>query len=142
MSKEIFFDKKPNETNEAYISRICSAKDRFDLTWDDIADIINTALGCRYSESHYRKNYRRSLVDDLIGVLHEDTREDEIRTMEDVLAGIRVAKQRQTDERRATNDMLRRLSREDTIKEIALEVADKISDRIGFNIWKTQIYND
>lgn len=129
-NKEIFFDKKPNETNEAYINRICSTKDRFGLTWDDVANIINIALDCKYSESYYRKHYRKNLVDDLIGCLHEDTREDEIRTMEDVLADIRVAKQRQTDERRATNDMLRRMSREDTIKEIALEVADKISDRI------------
>lgn len=130
MNKEIFFDKKPNESDDEYINRICSAKSRCKLTWFDITDIINATLGCNYSESYYRKNYRASLVDSLVGCLDDDTHEDEIRTMEDVLSDIRVAKQRQADERRATNAMLRRLSREDTIKEIALEVADRISDRI------------
>lgn len=144
-NKEIFFDKKSSETNGEYINRICSSKDRFDLTWFDVADIINNTLGCNYSESYYRKNYRASLVDGLVDCLHDDTHEDEIRTMEDILADIRTAKQRQTDERRATNAMLRRLSREDTIKEIALEVADKISDRIildGGDYDKFHYYSD
>ena len=129
-NKEIFFDKKSSETNDEYINRICSSKDRFDLTWFDVTDIINNTLGCNYSESHYRKSYRKNLVEDLVGTLNEDVQDNTVRTMEEVLSDIRVAKQRQTDERRATNAMLRRLSREETIKEIAIEAADRISDRI------------
>ena len=134
--KEIFFDKKCSETNDEYINRICSSKDRFDLTWSDVADIINTTLMYDYSESHYRKNYRKSLVDGLVGTIKEDTQDNAVRTMEEVLADIRIAKQRQTDERRAANAMLRRLSREDTIKEIAIEAAERISEKIildGYN---------
>ena len=124
------FSKLPNETNDEYIERICKMKDQFGLHWQDVADIINENCGYDYTESHYRKKYKRSLVDSLVGVLHEDTHDDEIRTMKSVLADIRVAKQRQTDERRATNAMLRRMSREDTIKEIAIEAAENISERI------------
>ena len=124
------FDKKPNETNDEYINRLSQAKDILNLSWQDVADIANLKCGYNYSESYYRKKYRKSLVDDLIGALHEDTQEDEVRTMEEVLADIRAAKQRQADERRAANAMLRRVSREDNIKEIAIEAAEKISEKV------------
>lgn len=126
------FDKLPNETNDDYINRICGIKEQLNLYWQDVADICNEVCGYDYTEGYYRKRHKRKLVDSLAGALVEDSiqQNDEIRTLEDVLADIRVAKQRQTDERRASNAMLRRLSREETIKEIAIEAADRISDRI------------
>lgn len=125
-----FFNKSDKETNEDYIRRICSKKDELNLSWHDIADIANLRCGYHYSHEWYRKKFRKSLVDDLIGVLNNDEEYNETKSLEELLADINTAKLRQADERRATNAMLRRLSREDTIKEIALEVADKISDRI------------
>ena len=125
-----FFNKSDNETNEDYIRRICSKKDELNLSWQDIADIANLRCGYNYSHEWYRKKFRVSLVDSLIGCLHDDTHEDEVRTMEEVLADINAAKQRQADERRAANAMLRRVSREDNIKEMAIEAAEKISEKI------------
>lgn len=46
------------ETDEEYEIRICALKDEFDLSWDDIAAIINTELGQNYTESRYRKMWK------------------------------------------------------------------------------------
>ena len=46
------------ETDEEYEIRICGLKDEFDLSWDDIAAIINTELGQNYTESRYRKMWK------------------------------------------------------------------------------------
>lgn len=49
----------PQEENEEqYIHRICSMKDSSGMTWKEIADIINQALGNNYTESAYRKRYQ------------------------------------------------------------------------------------
>jgi len=50
---------KPEQENEEeYIYRICSAKEESGMTWEQIAGIINTALGRQYNESTYRKKYQ------------------------------------------------------------------------------------
>ena len=46
------------ETDEEYEIRICGLKDEFDLSWDDIAAIINTELGQNDTESRYRKMWK------------------------------------------------------------------------------------
>lgn len=49
----------PQEENEdQYVFRICSMKESSDMTWKEIADIINNALGNNYTESAYRKRYQ------------------------------------------------------------------------------------
>lgn len=141
MNKEIFFDKKPNEDNEQYINRICSKKEEIGLSWQDVADICNEICGYNYSESYYRKKYRTSLVGDLIGVLSNDAT-DEVRDLEDVLTDIRAAKQRQIDERRASNALLSRVSREYNIREIAIETANNISERILLDFDKQVFINN
>lgn len=50
---------RPNEENEEqYIFRICSMKDSAGMTWQEVANIINGALGNNYTESAYRKRYQ------------------------------------------------------------------------------------
>ena len=52
--------RKLNEENEnQYILRICSMKEQNNWTWQDIADILNDALGHEYGESAYRKKYQQ-----------------------------------------------------------------------------------
>ena len=49
----------PQQENEdQYIFRICSMKDSADMTWQEVADIINQALNNNYTESAYRKRYQ------------------------------------------------------------------------------------
>lgn len=49
---------KKAETDDEYEIRICSLHDEYDLSWDDIAAIINTELGQNYTESRYRKMWK------------------------------------------------------------------------------------
>ena len=52
--------KKLSEENEnQYILRICSMKEQNNWTWQDIADILNEALGYNYGESAYRKKVQQ-----------------------------------------------------------------------------------
>lgn len=47
-----------SENDDQFIYRICGLKDSSGMTWQQIADIINSALGQTYSESAYRKKYQ------------------------------------------------------------------------------------
>lgn len=55
--KEIY--KLDGENDSQYILRICSMKEQEDWTWQDIADILNNALGHNYCESAYRKKFQQ-----------------------------------------------------------------------------------
>ena len=57
MMNDIQFNPQ-QENEEQYIFRICSMKDSSGMTWQEIADIINEALGNNYTESAYRKKYQ------------------------------------------------------------------------------------
>jgi len=96
---------------EDYIYYIASRKDIEGYTWKDIATIINNAFECDRSPDYYRKkfSYMKSIndVDEYI--------EDKAERMK--LSDVLVQ----------TNANIRRLSREETIKEIAKEAAATIS---------------
>ena len=46
----------PNENDDQFIRRICAMKETIG-TWQDVADILNTALNTKYGESKWRKDY-------------------------------------------------------------------------------------
>ncbi|TVY09954.1 hypothetical protein [Paenibacillus cremeus] len=48
-------NKLENETIKDFKIRICSNKEHYGLTWDDIRDLINKQTGDNYGESAYRK---------------------------------------------------------------------------------------
>lgn len=52
------FKRNDNESVEDYQIRICELKDSKGYTWCEIADIINTELGWKFTESKYRKAYK------------------------------------------------------------------------------------
>lgn len=58
-------NKMPNENDNQYIWRLCSAKDSglLDLSWNELADIFNKELlddDIEYNESTYRKKYQQA----------------------------------------------------------------------------------
>ena len=55
------FKLKDGETEGEYQIRICSLREDYQLTWDDVADIINQELGFEFSESRYRRLYAKYL---------------------------------------------------------------------------------
>ena len=51
--------RQDGETEEQLLCRIGQQKDENNLTWQDIADIMNKLLDYNYSESRYRKNFAK-----------------------------------------------------------------------------------
>ena len=136
----------PNETPIEYMQRICSIKDDLNLTWKEVAKVLNTELELRYSESWYRKNYMKGsfmTIDEptiTTSACSTSSCEDCV-DMPDCLmewADDVAAKEKDIQERMRAlamkkievsdlvvqnNAYLRRMSREQTIKDIAHDYA-------------------
>ncbi len=50
--------RQDNETEQDFINRVCDDKDLIG-TWENVAKILNSLLGHNYTESKYRKNYKK-----------------------------------------------------------------------------------
>ena len=143
---------KKAETDEEYEIRICALKDEFDLSWDDIAAIINTELGQNYTESRYRKMWKayclgvkntaiqkrpRNKQEGEYLTYSNDTKvvKDDISESSNfsdyIQQKIDLQKERVkiSDERIQANAYIRALAREETIKEIALECAREMNSK-------------
>lgn len=118
--------KNDDETEEQYKYRLCSNKADYDITWQDIADLIETQCGLSRSEAYYRKWYKA-----IKEVYVEDDKPDspsETSTIEDKLIELQKQKMKLSDERVQNNAILRRLSREETLKEIAKECVANLKE--------------
>lgn len=117
------FQKKLNESEEQFIWRIGQAKDNCltDLSWDEIADIVNRQFREDESEyrtaAAYRKPYQQAKRFYESGVFNvgEDAR---VTEMQETLHEIRKEKQRLSDERTAINRIARSDGRFDENLEI------------------------
>ena len=109
-------DRLPSESIEQYCTRICSLKDTLNVSWQDIADFLNDKLDFNYSKDRYRKKYGGSAPQGI----------DEFKSE---LLEIRKEKVKLNEERTQINSLVRTLAREDTLKEIALQVVDSISSK-------------
>ena len=97
-------------------------KSLFNLTFYDITDEMNERFNHSYSEGYWRRRYH-SLASDILEEVSADENKD------DALMALKLERYKLADERTQANAYYRRLSREQTIKEIAIEVADKISSK-------------
>ena len=123
------FERLADESLENYILRLSDAKreDR-SITWQSIADNVGIQFGVLRSESWVRRVVKESLnlVDgeDLLSSLEEVKQSLIDKTLE--LKKERVKLQ---DERTQNNAYVRKLAREETIKEIAFSVAKEMSNK-------------
>ena len=121
------FERLSDETLENYILRLSDAK-RNDktITWQSIADNVSIYFGIVRSESWVRRVVKESLNltggEELLTSLEEAKQSLIDKTLE--LKKERVKLQ---DERIQNNAYVRKLAREDTIKEIALSVANDMN---------------
>lgn len=99
------YPKLPKEKEKDYIIRICNLREPLGMTWSEITEILNNNLNLKKSCDAYRKIYTRSLDSN-----------------EDILLQIKKEKIKLADERSQNNAILRRITREETLREIA-EVA-------------------
>lgn len=110
--------KKMNDENEnQYILRICSMKEQNSWTWQDIADILNDALGYNYGESAYRKrvqHFQTMMADNETNLFKDDKYLQSLRE-----AKLDLEKERQKTY--ATNVEMRRLIRQEARFELFYE---------------------
>lgn len=136
---------KDGETLHEFRDRVCGLKLRgeTDLTWEDVRDVINEVCDVDFSESYYRKNSPKWLeqvkesVDDSCDVCQQTSEsvdsvaESELdSTDEDAkLLELKKAKIKLSEERIQNNAYIRRLSREETIKEIAHDAVVQMDNK-------------
>lgn len=105
------------------------------VTWQDIADYMNDTYGYSYSESFYRRRYKMLSNQDATDPVDETAPEPRDANFDDdcadssnslepkLLLEIKKEKVKLTDERVQNNAYIRRLAREETIREIARDFA-------------------
>ena len=119
---DLIFD-VDKETAEEFRKRIYSLKEALGYTWQEVADLINSETNKNYSESKYRKEYHK--IENDVPVVTEEE-EDEVQAK---ILELRKERVKLSDERVQANAYYRRLAREDTIKDIALEAAKTIAQK-------------
>lgn len=196
MNNKQFLYKQSDESAMEYIGRLCTLKDKGEITmsWINLADWLNMQLCLRYSESWYRKGYKNgdfrfssnisvgstdsseSQINQLI--FEEDLNSPEVESItttavgeccngkcdecedfEDCIQGyeqyladkevevneklqeMRKERIKLADERTQNNALLRRLTREDTIKEIAFEYAEKMNKELKLPLFEYENWN-
>lgn len=146
---------KPGETERQFISRVCMSRESFDMTWDDVRDNCNRELNIHRSESWYRKNYKNGYFtstkgdedDKILAVENEDILDDlqnaadvaQVEDMSDEMLAqlteatneLKKERMKLQDVKTSNNAILRRMAREETIREIAIDLADKIISKRG-----------
>ena len=120
-------EKAPYETASEYAQRCCVNKELLGLTWKQLAKLINESCGLSYSEAWYRKHYKEGKFNIPEYDLTEETPEDPDNSYEErlnnTLHKINIRKFEVADMIASNNAMLRRMSREETIKDIAADYA-------------------
>lgn len=105
------------ESFDEFCRRIISYKESDKLTWENVADIINSACQLDYSESYYRKKYK------------VETDDRELTDTEKLLIEIKKQKVMMRDERNQASALIRNMARNEYLKEIAEDIVSKISTK-------------
>lgn len=107
-----------NESEDAFIYRVCDAKGTEDLlTWEDIGDFLNDELGYNYSSSKYRKAYQytQNMIEANKDKFYDvDSQIEELETLKEELKRERVKLQ-------TVNIEKNRLDRQDARWELFYE---------------------
>lgn len=114
---------REKETKKEFICRMCTYHDEDGISWPKIAEYINGETGDDKTCDSYRKAYTYGKYEKYMPNNDKNTEsfEEKIELMKE--------KVKISDERRQLNAYVRQLSREETLKEIAIEIADKMSEK-------------
>lgn len=127
------YKKLENEGFEEYEFRICEQKGSDGLeTWDDVADVVNSAFGTEYTSSKIRKDYQifnRMLV--AYNKLHGE--EDKSLLLDKKMAELRKETQKFYDQRREYNKILTKAGRTEAIEDRLVEAANNLNRIIPLN---------
>lgn len=125
---------RKDESIEEYKLRIYEYKINgyIDYSWQEIADIIfNETLEAKNKGTHF-KACKKALKDGLISIYDkedsiEEQEEKQKEDIKDLINEFRKERFKLSDERTQERAYLRRISREETLKEIAMDAAKEIA---------------
>ena len=118
-----------NESFDEYRLRVYKMKQlgSCSMKWTEIAEMFGKAFGIFKDESKWRKEAKEMLISTVESVTsEEDLLKDNLR---DLILKYKKERVKLSDERTQNNAYIRGLSREETLKEIALEVAQQMSSK-------------
>ena len=149
-------EKLETESELEYIQRMCATKDINKMSWKSLAEFINSKLQFHYSESWYRKNFSEGNfasqitseqiesstlttseecngecrecehLTECMMLIKADLDDQEARINEKTDA-LKLIRSNVADERAANARMIKRLAREESIKEIATNFAKEMA---------------
>ena len=114
-----------NENWQEYAQRLCSNKESLELTWQGIANLINAFFGFSYSEKYYRSHFNNGDWNGNTGPILINAEEDEQLSLPD----FQMERMKLSDQITQNNALLRRMSREQTIREIGIEAAKIVAEK-------------
>ena len=125
-----------DETEEEYCARIFRARFTDGLTWKEVANIINTELNKDLGEDAYRKKASKIIPPyNIKSNWNSGVCEVEQSTLTDDLELDEVLKERQKikDERNQINSIFRRITREETLKEMVKDAVSLMDEKFKLN---------
>ena len=122
------FDLRDNEDFDSYEKRCFIQKKNSDITWNQLSGIMNYNLNQCKSESYYRKKCSRMYREGLLTETKSD--ENELSdVLKDLIRETKKERFKLSEERTQNNAYIRKLSREETLKEIAKDFSDKMTSK-------------
>ena len=137
---------RSDETVDSYIKRICSFKEALNLSWQKIADIVEEQTGFKRCEKYYRSKYNNFVTSGYVQIIPQEREtayldrvttkaesiyddSEESDELENILFDIKKERYKLNETRAQINADARRISREETLKEIAHDFASQMSDK-------------
>lgn len=119
-----FFKRIQGEDKKAYILRLCSHRKKLKMSWAELADIINENCESTYTPDNLRK-YNANHCSDYAPALEES----DLINFDEARLEMKKLKAKISDERVQLNAYIRQISREETLKDIAVDVAKMMSEK-------------
>lgn len=122
------FKRYQDETEEQYIYRIGNARKENNLTWEQVAEVINEELGESKGESAYRKRYK-AMKDGYDMAVVDNVESDEVLVeLEEKRKELEIAKIQYQDKTREYKKYLRHEARLDNLlQNLINEIKDDIN---------------
>lgn len=137
--------KAPNESVEDFKNRLYVLKLRDNLfTWDEIMDAVNSLLtpSKQRKRDHYSREAHKFMNEGTLDFNDfECVEREEVDEFVDYITEVKKERYKLSEERTQLNAYVRKLAREDTIKEIAENFAKEMSSKKFLETYDTPIYH-
>ena len=109
------FRMRKNESFDEYKIRCYKEKQTSSISWKVLASIINDYTDTPRSESYYRKECRKLIQSGILTHEEKSIKED----LQDIVQEIKKERYKLQEERTQNNAYVRKIAREETLKDIA-----------------------